>query len=429
MFDIVVVLVALSAAVGGYRLGFVARATSWVGLVVGLVVGVMLLHRLVPEVQDAGEVTVTLVAVGLLVGAGLIGLSLGLVLGGKLHSEVPPGPARQADQVAGGMIGVVGVLVVVWLLLPVLAHIPGVMATQARGSAIAREVSDRFPDPPDTLAVLRRIVGDEPFPQVFDALRPAPDTGAAPGESGLSTAVANQVVQSTVKVTGQACSRIQEGSGFFVDTDLVVTNAHVVAGEDGTEVDAGRRAQLRRRGGGVRPRPRPGGAAHRRRGARPRRCATAETGDTGGVFGHPGGGGLEVSPFRVAEEITAVGRDIYDSGSTSRDVLVLASELAPGDSGSALVDPQGQVIGVAFAVAPDKPGVAYALAIAELRAVLAGDLSQERDTGGCLVCSRHRRTAGQASRGRRPPTRCEVSRPRCARGQPTPRRARVSRPR
>jgi S1-C subfamily serine protease len=66
-------------------------------------------------------------------------------------------------------------------------------------------------------------------------------------------------------------------------------------------------------------------------------------------------------------------------------VLVLAAELAPGDSGSALVDPQGRVVGVAFAVAPDRPGVAYALAIDELEAVLAGDLSAERDTGGCLV--------------------------------------------
>ena len=66
-------------------------------------------------------------------------------------------------------------------------------------------------------------------------------------------------------------------------------------------------------------------------------------------------------------------------------MLVLAAELAPGDSGSALVDPQGQVVGVAFAVAPDKPGVAYALAISELREVLERDLSRERETGGCLV--------------------------------------------
>jgi len=286
--------------------------------------------------------------------------------------------------VAGGVIGIVGVLVALWLLLPVLAHVPGVMATQARGSAIAREVNERFPDPPDTLEALRRIVGDEPFPQVFDALRPAPDAGTAPGQSGLSTAVANQVVQSTVKVTGEACSRIQEGSGFFVDADLVVTNAHVVAGESGTEVEL---ADGRTLGADVVAfDPERDLAVLRTQGEAPALALRdAETGDTGGVFGHPGGGGLEVSPFRVAEEIRAVGRDIYDSGSTSRDVLVLASDLAPGDSGSALVDPQGQVIGVAFAVAPDKPGVAYALAISELRDVLDGDLSRERDTGDCLM--------------------------------------------
>ena len=96
------------------------------------------------------------------------------------------------------------------------------------------------------------------------------------------------------------------------------------------------------------------------------------------MFGHPGGGALEVSPFQVAEQITASGRDIYDRSGTEREVLVLAAALAPGDSGSALIDPAGSVVGVAFAVAPDEPGVAYALAVSELEAVLAGDLSRER---------------------------------------------------
>jgi S1-C subfamily serine protease len=384
VFDIFLIVIAVSAAIGGYRLGFVARATSWLGLALGLVAGAFLLRRIVPEMQDAGQATKSLVAVGLLVGAALIGMSLGLVLGSRLYSELPPGAARRADRAAGGVIGVVGVLVGLWLLLPVLAHVPGLMSEQARGSAIAREVSDRFPDPPDTLAVLRRFVGDEPFPQVFDALRPAPDAGTAPEQSGLSTAVANQVVQSTVKVTGEACSRIQEGSGFFVGPDLVVTNAHVVAGESGTEVELADGRTLD--AVVVAFDPERDLAVLRTDGEAPAlSLRDADTGDAGGVFGHPGGGGLEVSPFRVAEEITAVGRDIYDQRSTSRDVLVLASDLAPGDSGSALVDPQGQVIGVAFAVAPDKPGVAYALAISELRDVLERDLSGERDTGGCLV--------------------------------------------
>jgi S1-C subfamily serine protease len=385
VFDIVLIVFAVSAAIGGYRLGFVARATSWLGLALGVIAGAMLLPEVLPQVQDASEATMALVAIGLLVGTALIGQALGLVLGSRLHAELPAGAVRRTDQVAGGVIGIVGLLVALWLLLPTLAHIPGWTATQARGSVIAREVNARFPDPPDTLEALRRIVGDDPFPQVFDGLRPAPDPGASPGSSGLSTELANQVARSTVKIEGIACSRVQEGSGFFVGDDLVVTNAHVVAGEDETTVELSDGstldaevvafdperdlAVLRASGGGRAPLP----------------LRDAEIGDTGGVFGRPGGGPLEISPFRVADQITAVGRDIYDSSSTSRTVLVVAAELAPGDSGSALVDPQGQVIGVAFAVAPDKPGVSYALAVDELEGVLAGDLTRKRDTGGCLV--------------------------------------------
>jgi len=49
------------------------------------------------------------------------------------------------------------------------------------------------------------------------------------------------------------------------------------------------------------------------------------------------------------------------------------------------VDAQGHVVGVAFAIAPDRPSVAYALAVDEVAAVLAGDLTEERDTGNCLL--------------------------------------------
>ena len=39
-----------------------------------------------------------------------------------------------------------------------------------------------------------------------------------------------------MKVIGQACGYLQEGSGFVVAPGLVVTNAHVVAGEPSTDV-------------------------------------------------------------------------------------------------------------------------------------------------------------------------------------------------
>ena len=70
--------------------------------------------------------------------------------------------------------------------------------------------------------------------------------------------------------------------------------------------------------------------------------ARAQAGVVGAVYGHPGGGPLRAAPARIAEEIDARGTDIYRTTATSRDVFVLAAQLAPGDSGAPLVDQAGQ---------------------------------------------------------------------------------------
>jgi S1-C subfamily serine protease len=93
-----------------------------------------------------------------------------------------------------------------------------------------------------------------------------------------------------------------------------------------------------------------------------------------------------VAPASVFQEVTAQGRDLYDTHSTRRDVFILASDLHPGDSGGALADTSGTVIGVAFAIAPDRPGTAYALASGELTAALATPRSGGAvPTGNCLA--------------------------------------------
>jgi S1-C subfamily serine protease len=86
----------------------------------------------------------------------------------------------------------------------------------------------------------------------------------------------------------------------------------------------------------------------------------------------------------VRDKVTAVGRDLYDEHETRRQVLILAADLAPGDSGAALVDPTGTVVGVAFAIAPDRPGTSYALDTSELRAALSAPRRAGTDTGDCL---------------------------------------------
>ena len=219
---------------------------------------------------------------------------------------------------------------------------------------------------------------------MFDPSDRPGDVGAPP-QLVLSPASDERVRNAVVRVEGEACDQIQDGTGFAVTRDLVVTNAHVVAGERQTSVflpDGERRAARV-----VRFDPRrdlallqvPG------LGLAPLALGHGATGMVGAVYGHPGGGPLRPTPARIAEEIDARGTDIYRTTPTSRSVFVLASQLAPGDSGAPLVDPNGTVVGVAFAIDPATNTTAYALTDAELRPVLEAVPTHTAETGSCLV--------------------------------------------
>lgn len=385
-FDAVFVVLAVLAVVGGYRLGFVARVVSWVGLAAGLAVAVRLLPLFLDQLDTTSHGLVLVLSVGLLLVGASLGQALGFVIGGRLRPRSEGGALSSADRMAGGLAGLAGLIVVVWLLLPVLVASPGWVSREATNSWVAQRIDAALPAPPDAMKALQALVGTDDFPDVFDALRPTPELGPPPEASGLSQQTADQVARSVVKMEGAACDRVQDGTGFVVADGLVVTNAHVVAGErsttvirddgarlDGTVVvfDPDRDLAVLRVDGLDRP-ALPIGAG-----------APVDT--IGGVFGHPGGEPLRIAPFRVAREITATGRDIYGNGATERRVLELASALRPGDSGSPLVEPSGNVVGVAFAIARDRSGVAYALTTDELMAVLSQATAQAVSTGPCLA--------------------------------------------
>jgi uncharacterized membrane protein required for colicin V production len=382
--DFLLLAILVAAGMGGFRLGFVARVASWAGLALGLVLGARALPAIIRALENGSPTALVFAAIGTLVGAAFIGQAIGLIIGSHLHFALPSGRARDIDRTAGAAAGVIGVVVAFWLLLPGVSDVRGWWAEQTRTSTFAAIVDQRFPEPPDTLAALRNLLGEDQFPRVFDALQPAPDVGPPPEDVDVPAEVLDQVRPSIVRVRGVACRRVQEGSGFVVGPDLVVTNAHVVAGEpetvlfrdDGSEVDAtviafdpNRDLAVLRASGVDRP-------------ALP--LGDVDQGGSGAVFGHPGGGPLRIAPFVVGRRVTATGTDIYDNATIDREVLVLAARLAPGDSGAAIVDPGGTVVGVAFAIAPDRPGVAYALSIDELNDVLGGDLGAPVDTGPCL---------------------------------------------
>jgi S1-C subfamily serine protease len=382
--DLLIVASMIGAGIGGYRLGLLARVTSWIGMGLGVIVGALALPPILRTVEDGSDAQLLFVTIGVLLGMAFVGQALGLWVGGKMHLALPGANVRSVDRGLGAGAGVVGILVGLWLLLPLMADVRGWFALQSRTSLFAELVDERFPPSPDAMATLRRLVGGDQFPRVFDALQPAPDLGPPPTATGIDQSVVDAVVPSTVKVEGIACRRIQEGSGFVIAPGVVVTNAHVVAGEDETVIQRSDGSEVRATVVAFDPR-RDIAVLRAPELDRPSLVrADVEEGAVGAVFGHPGGGPLRAAPFSVGRTVEATGTDIYDEERTERQVLILASSLAPGDSGAALIDPQGRVVGVAFAIAPDKPGVAYALDIEELEAVLQSDLSQPVDTGRCL---------------------------------------------
>ena len=382
--DLIVIGLAVLAALGGYQLGFAARVASWVGLAAGLLVETIAVPRVADLVSESlDERQLVIVSTGVLATIAIAGLVCGLVIGDRLRLHVPP-RRRHADKVAGASAGILAVIVLAWVLTPALADASGWPARETRSSVLARWIDRTFPEAPDASQALRRILGDT-YPEVLRSFDPAPPVGPPPPSSGLDQATAERVARSTVKVTAEGCGRLALGSGFVVADGLVATNAHVVAGGtatrvelvDGTHRDTQVVAFDPRRDVAILATETSIGPALP--------LASPEEGDIGAVFGHPLGAPLRLAPFEVADKITATGTDIYDGDLARRKVIVLAAALAKGDSGSALVDPAGEVIGMTFALAPDRPGVAYALQPPEIEAVLADVTPTSVGTGPCLA--------------------------------------------
>jgi S1-C subfamily serine protease len=389
LLDLVVLAAMVAAGYFGYRLGFVARVVSWAGLAVGVVLAVAFVDDVMSAVSSQPSQTRLFMALVFFLLLATAGQAAGYAVGFALRRRLPAGQTvRTSDRVGGAVVGVLGVLVAVWLLAPALASAEGWPARAARDSQVVRAINRYAPDPPPQAQRLGRAVAEGPFPEVFSRLNGPGGVGAPPTRA-LAPDDAARVASSTVKVEGEACDQVQAGSGFVAGANLVVTNAHVVAGEPRTEVETsdGRRlsatvvvfdpdrdlAVLRIRN--LRLFVLPG--------------ADGGEGTTGAVFGHPGGGPLRIAPARIAETVNATGTDIYRTGRTNRRVHVLAANLAPGDSGGPLVDQQGRMVGVAFAVDPGQDATAYALTRNEVDSVVApvvnGGGQTPADTGPCLV--------------------------------------------
>jgi S1-C subfamily serine protease len=382
--DAALLLVAAVLALGGLRSGLLARVAAWAGFIGGLV----LAGRTVPFVLDltdgAGLPARTFLAVLTLTATVTVTTAALQAVTAPLRRLLTLGPLSLIDRLLGAVASVVVLAMLAWLLIPTAAAIPGRISSEVRSSVILGAIDGAAPERPDVARTLRNLFGGERFPDVFASLAPTPEPSDPPEAVGIDAGLLERIISATTGVRTVGCGRTYTGSGFAVDPDHIITNAHVVAGgrevhlstHDGRRIaaevvvfDKDRDLALLRAPG--------------------HDLATLElgrgtVGDVVAVIGYPGGQ-LEprVAAARIDRVITGVGRDIYGRDATERALLFLAAELRSGDSGAAVVGQDGRAVGAVFAVSPDVRTVAYALTVEEIEIVLAAE-RVPGDAGGCI---------------------------------------------
>ena len=335
------------AGIYGFARGLVRGALSLAGFALGAYVGA----RIAPSVLSDGSPYAPLVALGGALLGGTLLSSLAEMLGVSLRTTMGAVPGlRVLDSLAGALAGAAAGLVLCWAIGAALLYLPGQseLRQSVQDSAILSRINEEFP-PERLLETLERV---DPLGVLV-----GPPAIVAPPNSKLArdpdvVAAANSVV----RITGLACGLGIEGSGWIAGRELVVTNAHVVAGIDRPQVDRGGGAELTsavvafdvKNDVAVLSVPGLDG--------RPLALASPERGVAVALIGYPGNGPLTRIPGRLGGTSAFVGRDAYGRGPITRTVTAIRGVVRPGLSGGPGVDARGRVRTTVFARRPAERG-------------------------------------------------------------------------
>jgi S1-C subfamily serine protease len=325
----------------GARRGLLATALSAAGVLVGAVLGA----RLVPHVLDEGSSS-PYTPLAALLGAGMLALlfeAVDATAGARLRGTLRFRPLRGADSIGGFVLGAAMGLVLVWVAGAVALQLPG--QTRLRQEAQRSEVLQRLNEIAPPAQALRALARVDPFPTIAGPLAPV----EPPDPRVLRTPGVRAASASVVRVLGTACGLSVSGSGWVAGRGLVVTNAHVVAGQDDTAVEAPGSDRLDAET--VLFDSRNDVAVLRVRGlrARPLRLVEPGTGDPVAILGYPENGPFSASPGRIGPTGSVVTEETAGLGRVTRRITTFRGRVRRGNSGGPAVNARGEVETTVFA--------------------------------------------------------------------------------
>jgi S1-C subfamily serine protease len=385
LVDIIIFLFAVSSIFRGREIGFVRQLFSTAGFFGGLFIGALLETHTISLVHtSASRSIVTLVTT---LGCAMILLTVGEYIGIKLKHKVLLRRINSVDNLFGSLLSIVSLMISVWLTAAILNSLPLPSVQNAiRSSYFVAALDKVLPSAPKVISDLGSLIDPNGFPQVFLGNEPSPTQNVTLPNLGALQAAVLADRGSVVKIEGQGCGGIVEGSGFIIGNGLVATNAHVVAGIKHPYVD---NAVGSYSGTAIWFDANLDFAVLRVPGLTGRALSLSSahiSNDTpGAVMGYPGGGSFTPGAAAVLEEFEATGRNIYGDGNTKRDVYEIQANVIPGNSGGPLVNEAGTVIGIVFAESTSYEHVGYALAMSKVITEIADAKSNEVpvSTGNC----------------------------------------------
>ena len=342
--DWIIVAFTLLMAAWGYLQGLVVGALSLAGFVAGAFLG----SRLAPVLLSGGSESPYAPLVTLVVAVTLGGvLATALeTLGFELRRRMGPALGT-VDGAAGSVLVACFGLGLVWVAGAVALQTPGArhLRRDIQRSAILQALNDALPPSGPLLNALARF---DPLPSVNGPAANVP----APNSRIARDPQVRAASRSVVRVLGTACGLGVQGSGWVGGDGIVVTNAHVVAGEDDTTV------QVQGQGAHLQASPiffdphddiavlRVSGLA----GTPALRLNTsASSGTSGAILGFPHDGPYDVEPARLGSTTAVLTQDAYGRGPVRRQITSFRGLVRSGNSGGPVVDGDGRVLTTVFA--------------------------------------------------------------------------------
>lgn len=380
MLDWTIVLGIVLFAVWGFRQGAVIGVASLFGFAAGTWVGTQVAGQLLTRGSDSPYTPLLALAAALV--AGGITAEITLAVGYRFRSQFTSLNARRVDGAVGAILLSAFAIGIVWIAAAAITQSRANknLRQTIRASEVVKQINAVMPPSSGVLDALSHI---DPVPQING---PAPNVPAPDSRIAADPDV-QRAAESTVRVMGTACGYGIEGSGWVAGNGIVVTNAHVIAGERDTTVqqlgsgnqisavpiwfDAKNDLAILSAPGLI---------------ARPLNLIeSTERGTSAAIIGYPLNGPLDIQPARIGGTSTVISDDIYGTGPITRRMTTFRGLVRHGNSGGPIVDADGQVRSTVFAAKSDSDNTrGFGVPGKQIREALdKADVSRAVSTGAC----------------------------------------------